>query len=156
MTRRTPLATAAALAAVSATLAAGCGGRGPFGAEEVTGTRYVLTSIAGRALPAPYAQNLALDDRVQAGTLTLGADGRGEWTLRIAEAATGRVRDSREPFDYAWQGGGGRFAASFRCPDTASCIAPPHLFGRVAEGGGLVIDSSRVTRAPMLYVRADH
>ena len=80
-------------------------------------------------------------------------------TFETAELVMPRIvknDESREPFDYVWQGGAQRFTASFRCPDTASCIGPPHLFGHVAEGGGLVIDSSRVTRAPLLYVRADH
>jgi hypothetical protein len=136
----------------AAVIAAGCG-------DDVTvanvaggpslGTRYTLTSIEGQPLPAPYAQNRLSAERVRAGALTLGPGTRGQWTLTV-DGANGRPRQEDAGLSWALQGD--RVTVSLDCPALASCVAPPHLFGRVMEWG-IVFDSSRVTRAPLVFTR---
>jgi hypothetical protein len=138
------------LAIAAAALVAGCGlgPSDPF--DDVRGPRYALVSIEGRPLPAPWAPNRAVEDRVTAGELAL-ADGRGAWALTVVSAATGRARRDESAFTYRTVGG--RILVEFPCDDTGSCIGPPHLQGVVTDDR-VVFDSSRVTRAPLVFERA--
>jgi hypothetical protein len=137
------------LAIAAAALLAGCGLASPL--DDVPGPRYALVSIEGRALPAPWAPNRAVDDRVTAGELVL-ADGRGAWALTVVSATTGRARRDEAAFTYRTVGE--RILVEFPCNDTGSCIGPPHLQG-VVTADRVVFDSSRVTRAPLVFARAD-
>jgi hypothetical protein len=153
-TRTATLATGALATGALATAlaAAGCDLGAGTEVDDVLragGRRYALASIAGQPLPAPYAENPAVEDRVIAGELAL-ADGRGAWSLTVVDARSGRMRRSAEAFTYATVGG--RVRVEFPCDDTASCIGPPHLQG-VVTAERVVFDSSRVTRAPLVFER---
>ena len=144
-----------ALAAVVATVvAAGCGDDVTV-ASPRTGqaeTRYTLTSIEGQPLPALYAQNRQAADRVRAGTLSLTPDGRGLLSLTIVDATNGRPRVDDGRLTYTRRAE--RIEVSLECADAGACIAPPHLFGRVSERR-IVFDSSRITRAPLVFDRVE-
>ena len=117
----------------------------------LTGNRYALNSIAGVALPAPYAFNKALNEVIVADTLTLGANGKGvrEVVYETGAAPAARYRTTDE-FTYVVVGD--RIQIAFECNDLASCIAPPHFTG-VISASGITLDHSAVTLEPLIYAR---
>jgi hypothetical protein len=119
---------------------------------DVAGERYVLRSIAGIALPAPYAQNPQHNARILADTLILREDGTGEWRALIEQSLNGPTNTAR--IEVTFTQDGDDIAVSFVCPDLASCVAPPHYVGEALSGGDRIeFRTSRVTRAPLIYAR---
>ncbi len=114
------------------------------------GTVYVLQSIAGQPLPAAYAENLQLPDRMFADTLVLRDDGTGESRTVIEESLGGSKDHQIQQLTYS---GTNHIEITFTCPPAALCIAGPHLAGDVGAGG-IVFSVSKVTRAPLVFERA--
>ena len=126
--------------------AAACDGTsGP----ELTGDTYVLRTVAGNELPAPYAPNPLSPTRVVADTLVFGPNNVGQQraTYENEDAARWSVRTR---FTYARSGN--EMEISFVCADGASCIAPPHHVGTVTSTE-LLINTSRVMRVPLRFER---
>jgi hypothetical protein len=119
---------------------------------DVAGERYVLRSIAGIALPAPYAQNPQHTARILADTIVLREDGTGEWRALIEQSLNGPAHVARVELTYTQDGDD--IAVSFVCKDGAACVAPPHYVGEALSGGDRIeFRTSRVTRAPLIYAR---
>lgn len=121
----------------------------PTGTETVLGDVYTLQSIAGVALPAPYAPNPSVPDVMVSSTLALNDDGTGTWQSVID--------GDGDPYDqtseFTWTRTGNRVSITLRCPPTASCIAGPHLVGDLA-GDALTVQSSPVIRTPLVFAAA--
>lgn len=119
---------------------------------DVAGERYVLRSIAGIPLPAPYAQNPEHNARIIADTLVLHEDGTGEWRALIETSLNGPTHAARVELMYTQDGDD--IAISFVCDDMGACIAPPHFVGEARSGGDRIdFHLSRVSRAPLVYDR---
>jgi hypothetical protein len=119
-------------------------------APGLLGTMYVLQSIDGQPLPAPYAANLQLPDRMFADTLVLRDDGTGESRTVIEESLGGAKDHQVQQLTYS---GTNHVEITFTCPPGALCIEGPHLSGDVSAGG-IVFSVSKVTRAPLVFARA--
>ncbi len=132
---------------LTALLAMGCS---DSNAPGLPGTVYVLQSIDGQPLPAPYAENLQLPDRMFADTLVLRDDGTGESRIVIEESLGGLKDHQVQQLTYS---GTTHIEITFICPPAALCIAGPHLAGD-ASAGGIVFSVSKVTRAPLVFERA--
>jgi hypothetical protein len=119
---------------------------------EPLGEVYVLRSIAGVPMPAPYAPNLEFSARKIADTLFLGADGTGDAHTVMEESLGGRVFTFNEGVTYTRRGND--VEVSYECPPNALalCVAPPHLIGKVTATGIQFVES-RVSRAPLVYER---
>jgi hypothetical protein len=114
-------------------------------APGLDGRVYVLRSIDGIALPAPYAENPQLDSRMFADTLVLRDDGTGDWRTVVEESVGGAKQHVVETLTWT---GTTYIEIAFTCPPGADCIAPPHLAGDVTPGG-ILFTVSKVTRAPL-------
>ena len=112
------------------------------------GDEYVLRSIADMPVPAPWAPNTALDTRMMSATLTLRPDGTGSWHAVVEESVGGTTYQQDSEFTYGLTGTA--ISVSFTCPDLASCIAGPHLTGRVTATG-IIFTTSLTTRAPLVF-----
>jgi hypothetical protein len=117
-------------------------------APPLKGELFVLQSIDGIPLPAPYAEDRLVPFRVLADTIALLTSTSGERRARVEIDNIGTTRFSREAFDYVRNGD--RMEISFRCPPDADCIRPPHLAGTVTTEAYLV-DMSVISRSPLLY-----
>ncbi len=117
-------------------------------AGPLKGELFVLQSVDGSPLPAPYAENRLIPFRVLADTIALLTSTSGERRVRVEIDNIGTTRFSREAFDYVRNGD--RMEISFRCPPNADCIRPPHLAGTVTTDAYLV-DMSVVSRSPLVY-----
>jgi hypothetical protein len=126
-------------------LAACRGSSGP----DITGDTFVLRSVSGQQLPAPFAPNPSSNTLVVAETLVFAANNVGEQRATYADPAGSRW-EVRTRFTYARAGDA--MEISFVCADNASCIEPPHLVGTVTSTE-LLINSSRVTRVPLRFER---
>lgn len=112
----------------------------------LTGDVYVLRSIAGVPVPAPYAQNPDYVDDIVADTIAFVSDDAGE-----RRTAYGRkLGIDRDKFTYTRSGT--RVEIWFPCPPNADCVAGPHIVGD-RSSSGFVADVSRITRAPLVYSR---
>ena len=116
--------------------------------EPVSGRIYVMQSIAGQALPAPYAPNPDFNGLAVADTLALHEDGTGERRF-VHEGDTPGSRIA-ERSDLTWTQSGPQITITLDCPPMALCIAGPHFVGTVASGK-LTITQSLVTRQPLVY-----
>jgi hypothetical protein len=113
---------------------------------------YMLVEIAGKSLPAPYAMNLNMPDRVLAANLHFDADGRGIWTWTFELQPNGAHFTSTQGM--SWTKEGNKVEISFDCNDTlaaASCVGGPHLVGEVSDGR-IDVTSSNIFRAPMVFI----
>ena len=129
------------IGAIAVSLVLGC--RGDVTAP-LAGDKYILESIAGVALPAPYFNGPNDPYRIVADTIALQGGGGG---LRrtVYEKGTPSDREAVETdFSYTLQGAS--IAIYFSCPPNADCIAGPHLSGTMTDAtlnitnalGGLV------------------
>lgn len=114
------------------------------------GELFILQSIAGIPLPAPYAENPNLDQRIIADSLWLTSLTAGERHTRVEVDAAGKTRLDVEEFDYVRTGD--HIEISFRCPPNALCIKPPHMVGMLTVES-FVVDQSVVSRRPLVYRR---
>ncbi len=119
-------------------------------AAPLKGELFILQSIDGIPLPAPYAEDRLIPFRVVADTIALLASTSGERRVRVEIDNVGTTRFSREAFDYVRNGD--RMEISFRCPPGAVCVPPPHLAGTVTTESYLV-DLSVISRSPLVYRR---
>ena len=129
-------------------LAAGCGS---VTDPPLTGDIYVLDSIEGVALPAPYSPNRDAMQRIIADTLALATDGSG--TRRTAyEGGPDPTRPRREETAFSYTRSGDHIEIAFACPPTARCIPAPHLAGTITTTG-ITITTSVVLRYPLVFHR---
>ena len=131
---------------VTCVLLAGC--RSTLG--PLTGDVYVLESISGVPLPAPYAQNPDFNGRIIADTIAFISATTGERRTRLEVGSAGETRLERADFTYACEGD--RVAISYPCPSNASCIAPPHLVGTLTSAS-FVVTTSKISRQPLVFRR---
>ena len=122
-------------------------------APEQFVAEYALVSLASQSLPAsPYPLDAATT--VLADTVRLRSDGTGE---RVVRENVGNLRMLFEDrVELTWRAIGDSLEVSFPCDDVtlASCIAPPHLAGRLGAGMQWVIPSARIYNdAPAVYQR---
>src|ERR671921_217494 len=89
-------------------------------AGPLKGELFVLQSIEGVALPAPYAENRNFPLRIIADTLGLLTSNSGERRTRLEADNIGSTRFTRETFTYVRTGD--HLEISFPCPDNADCI----------------------------------
>ena len=122
---------------------------------------YVLRRVAGEPVPAKRYEVPGSSVRTLADTIYLHADGWGALhaTLEYGpEDGEPRVRREANAFEYSVSDG--RFSAEFPCndvitlpaPSMAACAAPPHLVGRLVDGG-LTLELAMSHRAPLEYER---
>jgi hypothetical protein len=118
--------------------------------SPLTGERYVLESIAGVAVPAPYFGGPNDNFRIVADTIALGGSGTG---LRrtVYETVTPFERHAVEThFEYSVQATA--IVIYFPCPANADCIAGPHLSGTLLAES-MNITQSAGTLVPLVYRR---
>ena len=118
---------------------------------------YVLSSVAGDALPTLLYTTEFVKIRVVADTLRFSRDGRGSIsTSRESEPVKGD--GPTEPF--RWQAGfsykrvDDRIDVAFDCPPNANCVAPPHIVLR-GVATGLRADFALGARLPLFYRLVD-
>lgn len=111
------------------------------------GDIYVLESISGRPIPAPYSFNPDFNDRIHADTMAFASGGVGERRTQY-DSYQGTLRLDLVRFTYTRTGD--RVEINFECPPGAVCIAPPHLAGTISTTG-LTITESKITRLPMIF-----
>jgi hypothetical protein len=139
-----PLCTAALVLAAVA-----CGdGTGP---TLTDGDIFVLRSIAGVVVPAPWAPNPGATERMLSAALTLHEDGTGTWVAVVETAVSGPTVAWNN--DVTWVRSGDHLEIDIECDDLGSCIPGPHLVGDLTETGFTVTESS-VTRSPLIFERA--
>jgi hypothetical protein len=117
--------------------------------EFVLGSTYVMRSIAGDPLPAPWAPNDAVTGRMLGSSVLLTDDGKGRY-LATYEHDGGQTFQQNSELTYTRDGAD--IAITFTCPPDALCIAGPHLVGRILEDG-LRITTSNVIRTPVMFDR---
>ena len=110
------------------------------------GEIYVLESIAGVSLPAPYAPNPEFSERIVADTFAF-VDGESG-IRRTKYEGDAEVLD--EEFSYSTSGES--ISITFGCPINALCIAGPHLTG-TRTNASIIITHSVVTRQPLALRR---
>jgi hypothetical protein len=117
----------------------------------LTGDQYLLQSIAGVELPAPYAPNLEHVERIIADTMAFQANGEGvRRTVYEGNPDPANRRTEESAFVYVTQDD--RVEVTFACPQGAACIGGPHLVG-TRSVSQLVITESVVSRSPLVFVR---
>jgi hypothetical protein len=75
-------------------------------------------------------------------------DGTGVWISLIEIGDGSGTFEQTSEFTYTQNGPA--ITISLRCPDTASCIAGPHLVGDVTANT-LLIPTSNVIRTPLVF-----
>jgi hypothetical protein len=134
---------------ISLLLAAGCSS----GTEPLRGEVYVLLSIDGVSVPAPYTKTPSSNGRIIADTLAFDIETRGiRRTLYEGAGGASDRHESEERFSYLRTGDA--VSITFACPPNADCVPGPHLVGKFA-GTSLTIDTSMLTRVPMVFARVD-
>ena len=129
----------------------------PSEARSATATEiYPLRHVMGDALPAVGVEHQHLRLTLIADTLHLSPDGNGirrtiEHTVSSSALPPGEAtHDRREHF--TWRLEGARFTAELACPAFASCVAPPHLVGTLADDA-LTLEYALYLRVPLSYTR---
>jgi hypothetical protein len=112
---------------------------------------YALQSVAGIALPAPYAQSTIYNGLLVADSIAFRADNTGlrHWVYQDENSTERHTVDT----DFTWTRSGNDLTITFVCPPLALCIAGPHLVGTIDEVS-IVITDSKVTRQPLIYQRS--
>ena len=118
--------------------------------EPVRGDVYILESISGIPLPAPWTPNPELNLRIIADTIAFTTETTGERRTLLEASAAGETRLARATFTYTSDGD--RVAISHPCPPNASCIAPPHLIGTLTSAS-FVVTTSKISRQPLVFRR---
>jgi hypothetical protein len=122
----------------------------------LNGDVYVLESIAGVKLPAPYFAGPNDNYRVVADTIAIGSSralnpaGKGERRTVYETVNPFERRGSNMAFDYIIAND--KITITFPCPPNADCIAGPHLSGTIGDGS-IVITQSVGTRQPLVFRR---
>jgi hypothetical protein len=128
-------------------LACGCGN----GLAPLEGDIYVLRSIAGVSLPAPFVPNPIEGNRLVADTIALAANGTGE--RRTLQDGGVPGEPSRHRTELTYTRTAHRIDINFVCRDTGDCIGGPHLSGTITNAG-ITIDQSTVYAVkPFVYTR---
>ncbi|HJU65579.1 MAG TPA: hypothetical protein VJ596_07870 [Gemmatimonadaceae bacterium] len=124
------------------------------GLTPALGERYLLRTIAGEGLPAVIARTENFTVRVISGTLHLSPDGKGiVSTVREVEGpGESSPTRTRSTSAVSWVRTSDRIELIFTCPPNASCVAPPHLVGRV-DGQRLVFEIAFNEPVPQVYER---
>lgn len=114
---------------------------------------YALVSLASQALPASPSTHEPVTT-ILADTVRLRIDGTGE---RVVWYVSGNLRALFTDRDeLTWRAIGDSLEVSFPCDDVvlASCIAPPHLAGRIGAGMQWLIAHAPIyNEAPAVYQR---
>ena len=117
-------------------------------APTLNANGYVLQSIDGVPLPAPWAPSGTVTSRMRSATLTLHEGGTGTWHAVIEETPGGATITEDRDLTYVLDGT--HLEISYQCNDLGSCIAGPHLVGSLTSHG-LTITTSLVTLAPLVF-----
>ncbi|HET9426342.1 MAG TPA: hypothetical protein VFO55_13315 [Gemmatimonadaceae bacterium] len=127
-------------------LVAGCRANpGP----ELPSQMFVLTSIAGQPLPAPWAPNPDVGTLAYADTLRLYQDNTGSRrTVNQGDTPGSRVTSESA---FTWTQSGSQMTITFICGPDALCIAAPHFVGTIGVNGDFTVTQSFVTRQPLVY-----
>ena len=114
----------------------------------LTGDLYVLESIEGVTLPAPYAPNRYA---VVADTLAFAPDGTGtRRTTDSGQQDPSRPTREESPFDYVRSAD--RITVYFSCTPGVACIQAPYISGSISATG-ITFTTSLISRAPLTYHR---
>lgn len=117
----------------------------------VAGNVYVLQSISGVAVPAPYAPNQDYTARILADTIVFEAGLTGERrTVLEGDPIRSETRVEQTAFSYTLDGS--HIEITFPCPNLALCVAPPHLIGTLSNTR-LTITESRISLQPLVFRR---
>ncbi len=129
-------------------LLAGCSFN-PFGGDNSVGD-YDLVSIAGDPLPAPFVvQGAQVLVTVVSSRIRLRNDHRGEEVVRQLVSGQSSPNENTTEFGFIIEGNTIRI--TYDCPAFASCIAGPHLEGRIDNQG--MVFSRALGLTPLRYVR---
>ena len=119
----------------------------------VDDARYDLVHIAGEALPAQAFQTDLVRVTTESETLRFRADGTGsDIRSQLVEQPAGATPEEMHfdtPFHYVVANG--RIQIGFDCPPNASCVAPPHMIGRMTSAG-ISFDYVLGARTPQEFV----
>ena len=132
---------------VGLVIAAGCSN----GVEPLRGDLYVLLSISGVAVPAPYTATPSVNGRIIADTLAF--DDKGGGTRRTLYEGAGGASDLHRSEDrFTYTRAGDHVEIFIACPPNADCIPGPHLVGTFSNVG-LTIETSALSRVPLVFSR---
>lgn len=134
---------------------AACGDSPSAPAYAAERSVYALRSMAGQQLPAVATTSPGARFTFRADTITLESDGRGTQVTRVlVETDQAAPMEERWVAHFRYELRGDRFTVSFVCPPDpiSSCVAPPHLAGRLA-GASLRLDRALGYPVPMVYER---
>jgi hypothetical protein len=141
----------ALISAVAVLSAAGCDVN-PFDGPEAV-AEYELVSIDGAPLPAVAVVNENNEPQVVvvSSRLVLYPDRRGKehGLQRFPQNDGTTTVDVSSEFGY--QIDGNEIRITYDCPDLASCIAGPHLVGRLSHEG--IVVEVALGRTPRVYRR---
>ena len=120
-------------------------------APALTGDIYILGSIAGVSLPAPYTASPSATGRILADTMAFRADGAG--TRRtVYEGATGASDVHGQETNFSFTKTGDYVEVWFACPPNADCIPGPHFTGTLTNSTWTV-ETAVGFRVPMVFNR---
>jgi hypothetical protein len=114
---------------------------------------FALVRIAGEALPTYAYVTPGFPSTVIADTLRMNLDGTGASVSveRREPPAPDAPQLHRNESTFQYRIEGARVEISFDCPPLASCVAPPHMVGRLT-GDGIRFDYVLSARVPQDYV----
>jgi len=117
-----------------------------------TGGTYALVRIAGEALPAPSFESEFVRVASVADTLRFYPDGTGSSAVvqRVELPPGGAPEEMRFASPFHYRVDGVRVEIDFDCPPNASCVAPPHMVGRLTSTG-IRFDFVLQSRVPQDY-----
>lgn len=119
----------------------------PFGGNPVSD--YDLVSIAGDPLPAPFVvQGAQVLVTVVSSRIRLRNDHRGEEVSR--RLVQGQTSPNETTTEFEFRIEGNTIRITYDCPPLASCIAGPHLEGRIDDQG--MVFSRALGLTPLRYV----
>ena len=120
-------------------------------APALTGDVYVLGSIAGVSLPAPYTASPSANGRIIADTMAFRADGTGTRRTRY-EGANGESDVHSQEANFTYTKTGDQVEVWFACPPNADCIPGPHFTGTLTNATWTV-ETAVGFRVPMVFNR---
>jgi hypothetical protein len=119
-------------------------------------SNYTLTSIAGEPLPAEEFHSDFVRVVTVSETLRFRPDGTGNRiSVEQVEEPVGTAPEEMRfdtPFHYVVENG--RVQIAFDCPPNASCVAPPHMLGRLTSDG-IRFDFVLGARVPQQYLKVE-
>ena len=121
----------------------------PFGGGNSL-REYDLVSIADDPLPAPFVvQGAQVLVTVISSRIRLRTDHRGEEVVQQLVSGQSSPNETTTEFGFTIEGNTIRI--TYDCPSLASCIAGPHLEGRIDDQG--VVFSRALGLTPLRYGR---